>query len=119
MLIALLVGCMATIRVETDLPTADIYVTRNYAPSSKEAPSSYVAHGTGDLQITTAYWSWDQFWVWAGSDLVQAKVVMVQNNVKVGPVIAAILCGVWPVVWAWGPDDQQVIRIKLKEVRES
>lgn len=118
MLIALLLGCMATIRVETDHPAADIYITRNYAPSSKEAPSSYIAHGKGDLQYTTAYWSWDQFWVWAGTDYAQAKVVAVPNNVKVGPVIGAILC-LWPVVWAWGPDDAQVLSIKLKDVPAS
>lgn len=118
MLIALLLGCMATIRVETDHPAADIYITRNYTPSSKEAPSSYIAHGKGDLQYTTAYWSWDQFWVWAGTDYAQAKVVAVPNNVKVGPVIGAILC-LWPVVWAWGPDDAQVLSIKLKDVPAS
>ncbi len=118
MLIALLLGCMATIRVETDHPAADIYITRNYTPSSKEAPSSYIAHGKGDLQYTTAYWSWDQFWVWAGTDYAQAKVVAVPNNVKVGPVIGAILC-LWPVVWAWGPDDTQVLSVKLKDVPAS
>jgi hypothetical protein len=118
MLIALLVGCMATIRVETDLPTADIYITRNYAPSSKEAPSSYIAHSKGDLQVTTGYWSWDQFYVWAGGQHSQAKVVAVPNNVKVGPVIGAILC-LWPVLWAWGPDDTQVLSIKVKDVPAS
>jgi hypothetical protein len=119
MLPLLLLGCMATIRVDTDMASADVYVTRNFVPSSKEPPGVYIAHDRGELVVRTAYWSWDEFYVWAGAPHAEAKVVPVPNTVKVGPVIGVILCGLWPAIWAWGPDESQVIRVKVEPQEES
>jgi hypothetical protein len=113
-----LLACTATIRVSSDIDGADIYLTRNTPPSTKEAPSVYLAHDEGELTQSVSYWSWDTYWAWVGAPGYAAEVVEIPNEVKVGPVIAAVLCGLWPAIWAYGPDESSVVRVSLDKKKD-
>jgi hypothetical protein len=108
-----LLACTATIRVNTNLDTAEIYVMRNAVPNIKQTPSTYAYRGKGDVTWNTAYWSWDEWWVWVGAPGYESQVIKVPQEVKIGPAVLAVFFCAIPAVWAYGPDDDQIIDVKL------